>query len=71
MPTIDYDALGQSSTLFSEKNNANPTVLGGGISAVQIVYASVEAEKPVLWVIPASETGLGLAGYFISPKGKV
>jgi len=44
------------------------TVVGGGKSSVDMVYACVKAGKTVSWVIRASGTGPVVS--FVSPKGK-
>lgn len=65
-PVIHQENFGQSSVL-SAAHIQNVTVLGGGKSAADMVYASVKAGKSVTWVIRASGTG---PGFLFSPKGK-
>ena len=65
-PIIHHESYGQSSVLSSVEFQ-NVTVIGGGKSAADMVYASVKAGKSVSWVIRASGTG---PAFFVSPKGK-
>ena len=66
-PVIHQESYGQSSIL-SSSNLQKVTVIGGGKSAADMVYASVKAEKSVSWIIRASGTG---PAFFVCPKGKV
>lgn len=65
-PVIHQEAFGESSVL-SSADLQKVTVVGGGKSAADMVYASVKAGKSVSWVIRASGTG---PGFLLSPKGK-
>ena len=65
-PIIHQENFGQSSVLPSPQLQ-NITVVGGGKSAADMVYASVKAGKSVSWIIRASGTG---PGFLMSPKGK-
>ena len=65
-PVIHQESFGQSSVLSSVKFQ-NVTVIGGGKSAADMVYASVKAGKSVSWIVRASGTG---PAFFVSPKGK-
>ena len=65
-PVIHQESYGQSSVLSSAKFQ-NVSVLGGGKSAADMVYASVKAGKSVSWIIRVSGTG---PAFFVSPKGK-
>lgn len=65
-PVIHQESFGQSSVVSSAEFQ-NVTVLGGGKSAGDMVYASVKAGKSVSWIIRASGTG---PAFFVSPKGK-
>lgn len=65
-PVIHQESYGQSSVLSSAKLQ-NVTIVGGGKSAADMVYASVKAGKSVSWIIRASGTG---PAFFVSPKGK-
>lgn len=65
-PVLHQEGFGQSSVLSSADIH-NITILGGGKSAADMVYASVKAGKRVSWVIRASGTG---PGFLLSPKGK-
>ena len=65
-PVIHQESYGQSSVLSSAKFQ-NVTVIGGGKSAADMVYASVKAGKSVSWIIRATGTG---PGFFVSPKGR-
>ena len=65
-PLIHQENFGQSSVI-SAVDIQNVTVLGGGKSAADMVYASVKAGKSVSWIIRASGTG---PGFLLSPKGK-
>lgn len=65
-PVIHQEGFGQSSVLTSPQLQ-NVTVVGGGKSAADMVYACVKAGKSVSWIIRASGTG---PGFFLSPKGK-
>ena len=64
-PVIHQEDFGRSSIL-SSSDYQNITVLGGGKSAADMVYAAVKAGKSVSWIIRTSGTG---PGYFVSPKG--
>lgn len=65
-PVIHQESYGQSSVLSSAKFQ-NVTVIGGGKSAADMVYASVKAGKSVSWIIRAAGTG---PAFFVSAKGK-
>lgn len=65
-PVIYQQNYGQSSILSSAELQ-NVTVIGGGKSAADMVYASVKAGKSVSWIIRASGTG---PAFFVSVKGK-
>ena len=65
-PIIHQESFGQSSVLSSTQFE-NVTVIGGGKSAADMVYAGVKAGKTVSWIIRASGAG---PGFFLSPKGK-
>ncbi|KAI4209546.1 MAG: hypothetical protein LQ351_007537 [Letrouitia transgressa] len=65
-PIIHQEDFGQSFVL-SSPSLQNITVVGGGKSAADMVYASVKAGKSVSWVIRASGT---CPGFLLSPKGK-
>ncbi|KAI4134761.1 MAG: hypothetical protein LQ341_005972 [Variospora aurantia] len=65
-PIIHQEDFGQSSVLTSPQLH-RATVIGGGKSAADMVYACVKAGKSVTWVIRASGTG---PGFLLSPKGK-
>ena len=65
-PVVHQESYGQSSVL-SSVNVQNVTVVGGGKSAADMVYASVKAGKSVSWIVRASGTG---PAFFVSPKGK-
>lgn len=65
-PVIHQQSYGQSSILSSAELQ-NVTVIGGGKSAADMVYASVKAGKSVSWIIRASGTG---PAFFVSVKGK-
>ena len=65
-PIIHQKGFGQSSVLSSSQFG-KVTVIGGGKSAADMVYACVKAGKTVSWIIRPSGTG---PGYLISPKGK-
>ena len=58
--------FGQSAILSSPAVR-HVTVLGGGKSAADMVYASAKAEKSVSWLIRVPGSG---PGYFVSPEGK-
>lgn len=63
---IHQENYGQSSILSSGELQ-DVTVIGGGKSAADMVYASVKAGKSVSWIVRASGTG---PAFFDSPKGK-
>ena len=65
-PILHQESFGQSDVL-SNPAVKNVTVIGGGKSAADMVYACVKAEKTVSWVIRKSGTG---PGFLLSPKGK-
>jgi dimethylaniline monooxygenase (N-oxide forming) len=65
-PILHQETFGQSSVLSSAEIQ-HITVLGGGKSAADMVYASVKAGKSVSWVIRPSGTG---PAHMVSPKGK-
>ncbi|KAL8998266.1 MAG: hypothetical protein Q9169_002671 [Polycauliona sp. 2 TL-2023] len=65
-PIIHQQDFGGSSVLNSPQLH-KVTVIGGGKSAADMVYACVKAGKSVSWVIRASGTG---PGYLMSPEGK-
>ncbi|KAI4232357.1 MAG: hypothetical protein LQ349_005070 [Xanthoria aureola] len=65
-PIIHQEAFGQSSVLTSSELH-KVTVIGGGKSAADMVYACAKAGKSVTWVIRASGTG---PGFLMSPEGK-
>jgi dimethylaniline monooxygenase (N-oxide forming) len=65
-PVVHQEAFGESSVLSSTAIK-HITVLGGGKSAADMVYASVKAGKSVSWIIRASGTG---PPFMVSPKGK-
>jgi len=56
-----------SSNVLSNPNVKTVTVLGGGKSSADMVYAAVKAGKSVSWVLKESDT-TG-PGFFMSPKG--
>lgn len=67
VPIIHQEGFGQSSVL-SSKDLHEVTVLGGGKSAADMVYACVKACKSVTWIIRKTDsTG---PGFLLSPKGK-
>ena len=66
-PIIHTEAFG-SSTILASPDVENITVLGGGKSSADTIYAAVKAGKKVTWVIKASDTAG--PGFFLSPKGK-
>jgi dimethylaniline monooxygenase (N-oxide forming) len=63
---IHQENFGQSS-VFSSADIQNVTVLGGGKSSADMVYAAVKAGKSVSWVIRESGTG---PGFLLSAKGR-
>ena len=65
-PIIHQEDFGQSSVLTTPGLH-KVTVIGGGKSAADMVYACVKAGKSVTWVIRASGTG---PGFLMSPEGK-
>ncbi|MCJ1246719.1 monooxygenase [Trapelia coarctata] len=64
---IHQEAFG-SSNILSSPHIQKITVLGGGKSSADMIYAAVKAGKSVTWVIKATDT-TGPA-FFLSPKGK-
>lgn len=66
-PIIHQESFGQSSVLSSRELH-NVTVLGGGKSSADMVYACVKAGKSVTWII--RKTGGTGPGFLLSPKGK-
>ena len=63
---IHQENFGQSSVLSSPELQ-NVTVIGGGKSAADMIYASVKAGKKVSWITRASGTG---PGFLFSPRGR-
>ena len=63
---IHQENFGQSSVLSSTQFK-NVTVVGGGKSAADMVYASAKAGKTVSWIIRTSGAG---PGFLLSPKGR-
>lgn len=53
--TVDFG----SASILSETSIKHITVLGGGKSAADMVYASVQAGKEVAWIVRPSGTGPG------------
>ena len=66
-PIIHQEAFG-SSDILSSPEIQNITVLGGGKSSADMIYAAVKAGKTVTWVCKATDTSG--PGFFFSPKGK-
>lgn len=65
-PILHQENFGQSSIL-SSADIQRVTVLGGGKSAGDMVYALVKAGKSVTWVIRTPGSG---PGFFLPAKGK-
>lgn len=66
-PIIHQEGFGQSPVL-SAKEMHNVTVVGGGKSSADMVYACAKAGKSVTWIVGRSD-GSG-PGFLLSPKGK-
>ena len=65
LPLIHHRDFGTcSETLFAEPSCRHVTVIGGGKSAADIVYAALRAEKKVNWLIRRSGEGPGI---FMNP----
>lgn len=66
-PIIHQETFG-SSDILTSPTIKNITVLGGGKSSADMVYAAVKHGKVVTWVLQETET-TG-PGFLLSPKGK-